>query len=519
MVALGSISAVDVSHTTQNEGNTITLIAVGDASDISVGSLSTGGAADIRLIAGDDVNHLTEDPVGPTTPVDPVNPVPLNPAGQPVVAAANQLGNIRLTEGLVFRTAGSTVDPVLTLFDSDGAVVFTSGNAIGIPVVLTSLPEGTYFLAVSGVVTTVDDDFSVIGGNSSGGFVLGVNDFSASGALVPNQVIFYGFTVGAETTNPVAGAIITAPLITADDLFVLADNNTADANSGINLNTNVVSGDFQVGRGPDLNPNPGGITIEEVNALRLDYAKTRLGTVDITAGGNLVADFVQSEGINTGDAITLTANGVGSDVVTNEIRVRLSTGGVAINADDDIRDFNSSDERFIIASSVTLRAGNNLEDTFNGIIAQSRTNLISAQVTSQTNASLFIFNQNALRLENTFVANGNIGVTNTGGNLQVSDVMSGGLANSRIFLRTLGVGSDISITRLEAADRGEIFLDSADDVFDSVFADEFFVRAEFLAVTARNNAIEAFDGVILNTDVDDLFISQPNGGERFINEV
>jgi len=371
VVALGTITATDVSFTTQNAGNTATLIAVGDDSDISFGSLSTGGAANIRLIAGDDVNHLA----------------------------------------------------------------------------------------------------------------------------------------GAATQ-----------LVTADDLFVLADNLTADDGSGIILNTNVVSGDFQVGRGPDLNPNPGVITINEANAILLDYAKTRLGTVNVTAGGNLVADFVQAEGINTGDAITLTANGVGADVVTNEIRVRLSTGGVAINADDDIRDVDSSDNRFIIASSVTLNAGNNSQDAFNGIIAQSRTNLISAQVTSDTNASLFIFNQNALRLENTFVTNGNIGVTNTGGNLQAVDVRTGGQANSRIFMRTLGVGSDISITNLEAADRGEIFLDSADDIFDSVFADEFFVTAEFLSATARNNAIEAFDGVILNTDVDDLFINQPNGGERFVRE-
>jgi len=188
----------------------------------------------------------------------------------------------------------------------------------------------------------------------------------------------------------------------------------------------------------------------------------------------------------------LTANGVGADVVTNEIRIRLSTGGVAINADDDIRDFDSSDDRFIIASSVSLNAGNNSQDAFNGIIAQTRTNLINAQVPSQANASAFIFNQN---------------------------VSTGGAGNSRIFLRTLGVGSDISIGSLVADDRGEIFLNSADDIFDSVFSDDLIVEAEFLSATANNNAIEAFDGVILTTDVDSSFITQPNGGERFINEV
>ena len=58
VVAIGTITATAVSHTTQNETNTITLIAVGNDSDILVDSLSTGGAANIRLIAGDDVNHL-----------------------------------------------------------------------------------------------------------------------------------------------------------------------------------------------------------------------------------------------------------------------------------------------------------------------------------------------------------------------------------------------------------------------------------------------------------------------------
>jgi len=527
VVAIGSIFTGNVSHTTQNANNTITLIAVGDDSDIGVGILSTGGAGNIRLIAGDDVNHsvppTTTDPVGPVNPVDPVSPVdpvnPVDPAGQPVVAPANQLGNISADEGLVFNTTGSSVDPVITLFNGEGAVVFSSGNAIGNPVVLPSLPVGTYFVAVSGVVTTVDDDFVVVGGDSGGAFVLNVNDFSASGTLVANQVVFYSFTVGAGATNPVAADLDSTGLVTANDLFILADNLTADADSGIHLNTNIVSGDFQVDRGPNPSPNPGSITINEANTLLLDYAKTRLGTIDVTTGGNLVADFVQAEGINTGDAVTLTANGVGADVVTNEIRIRLSTGGVAINADDDIRDFDSSDDRFIIASSVSLNAGNNSQDAFNGIIAQTRTNLINAQVTSQANASAFIFNQNALRLENTFVTNGNIGVTNTGGNLQVADVSTGGAGNSRIFLRTLGVGSDISIGSLVADDRGEIFLNSADDIFDSVFSDDLIVEAEFLSATANNNAIEAFDGVILTTDVDSSFITQPNGGERFINEV
>jgi len=150
--------------------------------------------------------------------------------------------------------------------------------------------------------------------------------------------------------------------------------------------------------------------------------------------------------------------------------------------------------------------------------------LISAQITSQTVASAFIFNTTALRVEDTFVTNGNIGITNNGGNLQAVDINTGGLANSRIFLRTLGVGSDISVTRVEAEDRGEVFFNSADDIFaaDDIFgllADDLFVTGEFLSAVANNNAINAFDGVILRTDVDELFISQPNGGELFINEV
>ncbi len=373
VVALGTITATDVSHTTKNASNTITFNAVGDQSDIVLGRLAAGGDGDVRLIAGDDVRHL----------------------------------------------AGA--DP---------------------------------------------------------------------------------------------------QLLTGEDLFILADNKTADENSGINLNTNVVSAHFQVGRGPDQNPNPGSITINETNALRLDYAKTRLGSINVTTGQNLVANFVQAEGINAGqDAITLTANGTGADVVTNEIRVRQATGRVVINAADDIRDVDSGDNKLIVAKSVALNAANNTEDTFNGIIAQTRTNFISAQVTSDTRASLFLFNQNALAVDDTFITNGNIGITNTGGNLQAMDVRSGGQSNSRIFMRTLGLGSDMSIGRIEAADRGEIFLDSADDIFDSVFADELFVTGEFLSATARNNAIEDFDGVILNVAAESLFINQPNGGEELTRRI
>ena len=85
------------------------------------------------------------------------------------------------------------------------------------------------------------------------------------------------------------------------------------------------------------------------------------------------------------------------------------------------------------------------------------------------------------------------------------------------------MGSDISVTRVEAEDRGEVFFNSADDIFaaDDIFgllADDLFVTGEFLSAVANNNAINAFDGVILTTDVDEFFISQPNGGELFVNE-
>ncbi len=520
VVANGTITATDFSYTTQNPGNTITFIAAGDQSDILIDRLSSGGAADIRLIAGDDVVHAPE----------PSGVVPTTSFVVPdIVDPANRLGNFESGSVISIETSASTGDPELTLFNSSGVLLAQNNdrNAVVSPdaqLAPTRLADGAYVIAVSGFDSTAGDDFMVVGGDTAGAFNLNINGTAgpggnisglmSNGTLAPNQVIFYSFTVGEQ--DQTVPQRTTEEIVIAEDLFVLADNKTADGGSGINLNTNVVSARVQVGRGPDQNPNAGAITINETGALRLDYAKTRLGAVNVTTGGNLVANFVQAEGINDGDAITLVANGTGSDVVTNEIRVRQATGRVSITAADDIRDVNSADDKLIVAKSVALTAGNNLTDTFDGIIAQTRTNLISAKITSDTRASMFLFNRNALRVEDTFVTNGSIGIINNGGNLQAIDVRSGGQANSRVLLRTLGTGSDIVVSKVEAADRGEIFLDSADDIFDSVFADEQFVTAEFLSATARNNAVEAFDGVMLNVEAESFSIRQPNGGVEFI---
>jgi len=198
VVAIGSIFANNVSHTTQNANNTITFNAVGDASDIGVGILSSGGAADIRLIAGDDVNHivpaLTPDPVFPDDPTDvPTDTAP--PVVLPTVAAANQLGNLPSTGPFSISTAGSTTDPEVTLFNSAGDALFNN-NAVGVPLVLTSLPEDTYFIAISGFDSTVGPNFQVTGGTNTGPFNLALNDdITANGTLAVGEVIFFSFTV------------------------------------------------------------------------------------------------------------------------------------------------------------------------------------------------------------------------------------------------------------------------------------------------------------------------------------
>ena len=305
-------------------------------------------------------------------------------------------------------------------------------------------------------------------------------------------------------------------LVRGFDLFTFVRNFTDDENSGINLNTQVASVTAVVGRFTDDNPAAGNIVIDEVDALDVQFAKTRFGSIDITSGQNLVARFVQAEGVDVGDAVTLTTTGVGGDIVPDRVVSRDGLGAITFNAADDIRDFQPGDNVMVIGSSVNLQAGNNLQDGFNGIILETRSQQISAQILGTEFAQLALRNTGSVSITDTFVNNGSINVVNTNGALAALDLRSGGEDESRIALMTAGIGADIVIGSVIAADGGEVALVSADDIFDSNFADDLFIEADFLVATSNNNRIDTFDGIVLDAAVNGVISNQPNGGENVI---
>ena len=53
-------------------------------------------------------------------------------------------------------------------------------------------------------------------------------------------------------------------------------------------------------------------------------------------------------------------------------------------------------------------------------------------------------------------------------------------------------------------------------VLDTDLLDDLFISGQLLNVTARNNSIDSFDGIILNIDVDNFSDILSNGGETFV---
>ena len=138
------------------------------------------------------------------------------------------------------------------------------------------------------------------------------------------------------------------------------------------MSTDIGTADLVVGNIADGDQNRGDISITDIGALNVNFARTLNGTVSATANGNLVTTNIQSEGVNVPNAISLTAIGVGADVVTSRVAVVQQAGGEVLTADDDVRDANTQDNLLVVADNLTIFAQNNLSDLFDGINSQSR---------------------------------------------------------------------------------------------------------------------------------------------------
>lgn len=371
---------------------------------------------------------------------------------------------------------------------------------------------GNVFIAADGdiisesvQVVSTDPDNSVSFSSSSSIEVGSLQASSSSVFLAAMDDVF--------TSNPELHLI-------SDRLTVRAENSlSGGVFDGINLATNVNTLDLVLSPSPQN--NTGRVSISEANALDVEFALNFQGSVSIDSGANLVAKQVFSRGADIDDAITLTALGIGSDVVTGRIATSQRLGGVVINADDDIRHLTnvSDSENLIRAKSLELSSSNNQQDLlFNGILLTNNNVIaLNATVVGQEEAEIRITNEGPLSSDILSVETGSINLTNRNGNLNVNSARIE-QPNSRgsIFLQTEGSDSDLRVGDIFARGSRGIFLRSNDDIFDSSFIDDAFLDAEFIGATSENQSEDVLDGIFLSALFDDISIVLLNGGGQFI---
>ena len=227
--------------------------------------------------------------------------------------------------------------------------------------------------------------------------------------------------------------------------------------------------------------------------------------------------------MNVADAISLRTIGVGADVVTSRVVVVQQAGGVVLTAADDVRDANPRDNLLVIADNLTINAGNNLTDAFDGINSQSRVKSINATVGSTLirdgdleglrEANILLNNIGQLTVNQANVGGGLVRVVNNNGFLTIGNInLTSSSTENRVFVQTTGNGSDIAVGNITAGSRGTVTIDSADDIFDTDQLDDLFVEGRFLSATSRNGTDDPFDGIILNVDVDNFVADAQLGG-------
>ena len=354
-------------------------------------------------------------------------------------------------------------------------------------------------------VVSTDPDNSVSFSSSSSIEVGSLQASSSSVFLAAMDDVF--------TSNPELHLI-------SDRLTVRAENSlSGGVFDGINLATNVNTLDLVLSPSPQN--NTGSVSISEANALDVEFALNFQGSVSIDSGANLVAKQVFSRGADIDDAITLTALGIGSDVVTGRIATFQRLGGVVINADDDIRHLTnvSDSENLIRAKSLELSSSNNQQDLlFNGILLTNNNVIaLNATVVGQEEAEIRITNEGPLSSDILSVETGSINLTNRNGNLNVNSArIEQPNSLGSIFLQTEGSDSDLRVGDIFARGSRGIFLSSNDDIFDSSFIDDAFLDAEFIGATSENQSEDVLDGIFLSALFDDISIVLLNGGGQFI---
>ena len=339
----------------------------------------------------------------------------------------------------------------------------------------------------------------------------------ASGQIAIEQLLAAGSRVDLLAQNDVLSTDPAQP-IAADFLSVRAFNVNADSLDGIVISTDVRSLDAVLG--PNGADNTGVVSITEANSVVATTVINRTGEIEISANGNLIAESLFSMGSSADDAIRLTANGIGGDVVTGRVATFQRLGGIVITASDDIRPATERPDviNLLLANRLELTAGNNQQDLFNGILApQAQVRSLTANVTSAEEAGIFITNQGFLNVQSLTVQSGTIALTNVNGDLRVENAsIQNATPDGLIALSTEGEGSDLRVGNIFARGSEGVFLNSADDIFDTSFLDEIFIDADFLGATSNNNVEDDDNGVFVSTNASAVSLVTPNGGSSFV---
>ena len=276
VTAGGAITATDIASLTDNDSNDISITGNGIAATL----INAGATGDITLNAGtgaisqdgtDDKDDVTAD----VLTADSTTGIDLDATISSANLSVTGTGSIMLDEQDAV---------VLTDIDTaNGAISVTAGGAI----------------TATDLASTTDSD---------------ANDVSLTGNNIAVTLINAG-TLGDVTLNAGTGAVTQDGTDDKDD--VTADVLTADAATGINLDTTVASSDLSVS-------GTGTIIIDELDAIVLSDLDTTNGIITVTSAGAMTATDVQA-GTNNNISLTTTVGDV-----TGVGTVSAGTGNVTI---------------------------------------------------------------------------------------------------------------------------------------------------------------------------------------------
>ena len=327
VMAGDTITAIDVESLTDADGNDITLTSTGGG--IEVGLINAGTTeGDIILDAQGgsitDDGDVDVDIIADNFIADAVSGINVDTTIASVDASTSGVGNLVLTE-----TDGITLSDVNT---ADGAITVMAGDTI---------------TAIDVESLTDADGNDITLTSTGGGIEVGL--------------INAGTTQGDVILNAQVGTITDD---NDSDVDIVANNLTADAVSGINLETSIISVNASTS-------GTGTIDLTETDGITLTDVDTANGSITVIAGGAITASNVESLSDADGNDIILTSTGGGIEV--GLINAGATQGDIILDAQGGaITDDNDSGVD-IVADSLTADAVNgiNLDTTIVSIDAST----------------------------------------------------------------------------------------------------------------------------------------------------